>query len=129
MFDNMDLDEIKAGLKLVGKRAVTEASGGINEKTIVPIAETGVDVISVGDLTHSVTVIGRAADADLRLNDPGVSRHHAEIRLEGGDLVVVDLGSTNGVRVNDGPVTRRRLTSGDRIELGSTTLVFQRDGN
>ena len=80
-------------------------------------------------LTHSVTVIGRAADADLRLNDPGVSRHHAEIRLEGGDLVVVDLGSTNGVRVNDGPVTRRRLTSGDRIELGSTTLVFQRDGN
>jgi len=62
MFDNMDLDEIKAGLKLVGKRAVTEASGGINEKTIVPIAETGVDVISVGDLPHSVTAVDISLD-------------------------------------------------------------------
>ena len=62
MFDNMDLDEIKAGLKLVKGRAITEASGGINERTIVPIAETGVDVISVGDLTHSVTSVDISLD-------------------------------------------------------------------
>lgn len=62
MFDNMDLDEIKAGLKLVNRRAITEASGGINERTIVPIAETGVDVISVGDLTHSVTSVDISLD-------------------------------------------------------------------
>jgi nicotinate-nucleotide pyrophosphorylase (carboxylating) len=62
MFDNMDLDEIKAGLKLVNGRAVTEASGGINERTIVPIAETGVDVISVGDLTHSVNSVDISLD-------------------------------------------------------------------
>lgn len=62
MFDNMDLDEIKAGLKLVNGRAITEASGGINERTIVPIAETGVDVISVGDLTHSVTSVDISLD-------------------------------------------------------------------
>jgi len=80
-------------------------------------------------LTHSVTVLGRAAEADLRLNDPGVSRRHAEIRLENGQFVLVDLGSTNGVRVNESPVTRRQLMPGDRIELGSTTLVFQRDGD
>jgi hypothetical protein len=78
-------------------------------------------------LTHSVTVLGRAAEADLRLNDPGVSRRHAEIRQEGGELVVVDLGSTNGVRVNDAPVSRRPLQTGDRVEIGSTTLVFRRD--
>ncbi len=65
MFDNMDLDEMQAGLKLVNKRAITEASGGINEKTIVPIAETGVDVISVGDLTHSI----RAVDISLDVRD------------------------------------------------------------
>jgi nicotinate-nucleotide pyrophosphorylase (carboxylating) len=65
MFDNMDLDEMKAALKLVNKRAITEASGGINEKTIVPIAETGVDVISVGDLTHSI----RAVDISLDVKD------------------------------------------------------------
>jgi nicotinate-nucleotide pyrophosphorylase (carboxylating) len=62
MFDNMDLDEIKAGLKLVNGRAIIEASGGINERTIVPIAETGVDVISVGDLTHSVTSVDISLD-------------------------------------------------------------------
>ena len=62
MFDNMDLDEIKAGLKLVNGRAIAEASGGVNERSIVPIAETGVDVISVGDLTHSVTSVDISLD-------------------------------------------------------------------
>lgn len=62
MFDNMDLDEMRAGLKLVAGRAMTEASGGINETTIVPIAETGVDVISVGDLTHTVKAIDISLD-------------------------------------------------------------------
>ena len=62
MFDNMDLDEIKEGLALAKGRAITEASGGINESTIVPIAETGVDVISVGDLTHSITAVDISLD-------------------------------------------------------------------
>jgi len=62
MFDNMDLDEIKEGLKLTKGRGMTEASGGINESTIVPIAETGVNIISVGDLTHSITAIDISLD-------------------------------------------------------------------
>jgi pSer/pThr/pTyr-binding forkhead associated (FHA) protein len=78
-------------------------------------------------LTHSVTVLGRAAEADLRLNDPGVSRRHAEIRLENGAFVVLDLGSTNGIRVNQVPVVRSVLRNSDRVELGSTTLIFRRD--
>ena len=65
MFDNMDLDEMCEGLKLVNGRAMTEASGGINESTIVPIAETGVDIISIGDLTHSI----RALDVSLDVKD------------------------------------------------------------
>jgi nicotinate-nucleotide pyrophosphorylase (carboxylating) len=65
MFDNMELDEIKDGLKLVAGRAMTEASGGINEKTIVPVAATGVDIISVGDLTHSI----KALDVSLDVRD------------------------------------------------------------
>jgi nicotinate-nucleotide pyrophosphorylase (carboxylating) len=65
MFDNMDLDEIRAGLKLVDRRAMTEASGGVNESTIVAIAETGVDIISVGDLTHTV----KAVDVSLDVRD------------------------------------------------------------
>jgi len=65
MFDNMDLDEMASAQKLVAGRAMTEASGGINESTIVPIAETGVDIISVGDLTHTV----KALDISLDVRD------------------------------------------------------------
>ena len=76
-------------------------------------------------LTHAVTVIGRGADADLRLNDPNVSRRHAELRLEGEAIVLVDTQSTNGVRVNDVATTRRQLSPGDRITLGNVVLVYQ----
>ena len=77
MFDNMDLDEIRQGLKLVNGRATTEASGGVNESTIVPIAETGVDIISVGDLTHTV----KAVDVSLDVRDIKPSAQRAIERL------------------------------------------------
>ena len=82
MFDNMDLDEIKAGLKLVNGRAITEASGGINESTIVPISETGVDVISVGDLTHSVTSVD--ISLDVRDIKPSAIRTIERLRTAAG---------------------------------------------
>jgi hypothetical protein len=78
-------------------------------------------------LEKPVTIIGRGPEADLRLPDPGVSRKHAEVRLDSGVFILVDLGSTNGTLVNDAPVTRRQLAPGDRIEVGSTTLLFRRD--
>jgi hypothetical protein len=78
-------------------------------------------------LTHAVTVIGRGADCDLQLTDPGVSRRHAELRLENDAIVLVDLGSTNGIRVNEVAVGRRQLSPADRIQLGTTTLIYQRD--
>lgn len=64
MFDNMNLEELRQAVKLVGGRAITEASGGINLDTIKDVAETGVDVISVGDLTHTV----KALDVSLDVN-------------------------------------------------------------
>jgi nicotinate-nucleotide pyrophosphorylase (carboxylating) len=79
MFDNMDLDEMRDGLKLVGGRAMTEASGGINESTIVPIAETGVDIISVGDITHTI----RALDISLDVKDIKPSAYRTIERLKG----------------------------------------------
>ncbi|WP_373899063.1 carboxylating nicotinate-nucleotide diphosphorylase [Haloimpatiens sp. FM7315] len=53
MLDNMDLDSMKKAVKLIDGRALTEASGNVNIKTIKSIAETGVDYISLGALTHS----------------------------------------------------------------------------
>jgi nicotinate-nucleotide pyrophosphorylase (carboxylating) len=83
MFDNMDLDEIKEGLKIVNGRAMIEASGGINESTIVAVAETGVDVISVGDLTHSI----KAVDISLDVKDikPSAQRTIARLRAQAAE--------------------------------------------
>lgn len=80
MFDNMDLPEIRQGLKMTKGRAMTEASGGINEKTIVPIAESGVDVISLGDLTHSLS----AVDISMDVQDIKPSGKRAIDRLKSG---------------------------------------------
>lgn len=79
-------------------------------------------------LTSPLTILGRGTDCDLRLVDQGVSRHHAEIRVEDGEVVLVDLGSTNGTFVNGQPIRRVALTDGTRVTLGRTTLVFRRDG-
>jgi hypothetical protein len=81
------------------------------------------------ELSTPVTMLGRGTDCDLRLVDPGVSRHHAELRVEDGEVVLVDLGSTNGTFVNGQPVRRVLLTDGTRVTLGRTTLVFRNDGS
>jgi len=78
-------------------------------------------------LTHPVTVIGRAAECDIRLDDSGVSRRHAEVRYADGKVGIVDLGSTNGIAVNGKPAERVELHDGDRIDVASTTLIFRRD--
>jgi len=75
-------------------------------------------------LTRAVTRIGRGADADIRIDDPGVSRHHAEIVL-GTDVTIRDLGSTNGTLVNGRMVSVAVLGEGDRIQLGTTTLTYR----
>lgn len=65
MLDNMSLEEMRSAVKLVEHRALVEASGGVREDTIRTIAETGVDLISVGRLTHSVN----ALDFSLVIDD------------------------------------------------------------
>lgn len=65
MLDNMTLDTMKAAVKLINKRAVVEASGNVNLDTVYDIASTGVDIISVGSLTHSV----KAFDISLKFVD------------------------------------------------------------
>lgn len=62
LLDNMDLDTLQHAVSLCRGRAATEASGGVNEQTVRAIAETGVDLISVGALTHSVTALDVSLD-------------------------------------------------------------------
>lgn len=70
--------------------------------------------------------IGRSRDCDIVLDDAGISRCHAEIRPAAAGWTIADLGSTNGVSVNGHEVRGvQPLRSGDRIELGSTEIVFE----
>ncbi|MEJ7635331.1 carboxylating nicotinate-nucleotide diphosphorylase [Aeromicrobium sp.] len=65
MLDNFSLDELRAGVAKIGDRAVVEASGGITLDTIAEVARTGVDVISVGALTHSVRALDLGLDISV----------------------------------------------------------------
>jgi hypothetical protein len=86
----------------------------------------------VGEGRHSVlsgsrVLLGRSRECDLVLADPNVSRRHAELRQGGGAWTIVDLGSTNGVKVNGRRVDQAALEPGDRITLGVTELTFELD--
>ncbi|MBQ0904345.1 MULTISPECIES: FhaA domain-containing protein [Micromonospora] len=74
------------------------------------------------------TVIGRGDQANLRLPDVGISRRHARLDFDGGQVVLTDLGSTNGTMVNGQRVSAVALNPGDMVQLGTTTLTFRVDG-
>lgn len=86
-------------------------------------------VLEVNGMRHPLTapgfVIGRGTDADLRINDPGISRLHAEVKVHPatGVAEIVDLGSTNGITVNGHKVRQASLDEGTRIEIGSTRML------
>jgi hypothetical protein len=103
------------------------AFGGMPRLLVTSSSEGGGSMQRSYEISTPVTLLGRGTDCDLRLVDPGVSRHHAEIRIEGPEIVLVDLGSTNGTFVNGQPIRRVTLADGARISLGRTTLVFRRD--
>src|SRR6266849_7566922 len=71
--------------------------------------------------------IGREEGNLLRLNDERVSRFHAKIQFDNGEMILTDLESTNGTRVNGNVVQIRRLRPGDRIGVGRSLLLFGSD--
>lgn len=77
-------------------------------------------------LSRAVTSLGRGTDVDLRIDDPSVSRRHAEIRV-GVPSVISDLGSTNGIVVDDQHVRQAQLRDGSVIHLGNTTIIFRQE--
>ena len=98
---------------------VREAPGGMEVGSIVlPDGSR----VTVGEET---LVIGRMADCDVAVRDEGVSRRHAEIRRQGNEIVVVDLGSMNGTKVNGAGIRQHRLHDGDEITVGSSRLRFE----
>jgi hypothetical protein len=95
-----------------------EAQGGVG---------TGALILPAGDripLSEKPVLIGRLPDCEITLADPNVSRRHAEVRPFGTGFLVVDLGSTNGTRVNGASVSEHQLKDGDAITVGATRIRF-----
>jgi hypothetical protein len=77
-------------------------------------------------ITAAVTVLGRGTEADVIVDDAGVSRRHAEVRAEGDQLTVVDLGSTNGTYVDGEKIAGvAALVDGSRIRVGRSQLTVR----
>lgn len=125
------LDEtLTKGRFIVSSEAIATVSetGGASSTTSIRRAPL---VLEVNGVRHPLTppgfTIGRGSEADLRINDPGISRQHARINVSGEDdnltVSIEDLGSTNGITVNGQRVEETTLSDGSRIEIGSTRML------
>ncbi|GAA1723490.1 DUF3662 and FHA domain-containing protein [Aeromicrobium alkaliterrae] len=89
--------------------------------------------LQIGNQRHPLTppglVIGRGSESDLRIDDPGISRRHCELRIhdtgETVQITVTDLGSTNGVVLNGHRVSSAAVPDGSEMRLGNTTVVVR----
>jgi FHA domain len=79
------------------------------------------------DLRPGLTTLGRSEECEVTIEDPLVSRRHAQIAVDGDEVKLIDLGSRNGVRLNGKVVVESAfLADGDRVRIGTQDLVFSR---
>jgi hypothetical protein len=112
-----------------GHTMVYSVSERVSEPLREPDPRRGAARLRIGQRTEVVgsggATLGRSRDCDVVLDDPNVSRRHAEVRPSGGSWIVNDLGSTNGIKLNGrrirGPESLKR---GDVIELGTSRVTF-----
>ncbi|MFF8730125.1 FhaA domain-containing protein [Streptomyces sp. NPDC015171] len=101
-----------------GQRPAAGPAGGARTRYWIEINGTR------HQISRATLVLGRSTDADVRIDDPGVSRRHCEIRT-GTPSTIQDLGSTNGIVVDGQHTTRATLRDGSRIVVGSTTIIYR----
>lgn len=108
--------------------AAVQAANGPASQTMISRSPLVVEVNGVRHpLSEPGLLIGRGTEADLRINDPGVSRKHAMIHVAGSGadmrVTIEDLGSTNGIVVNGTKCRQATLADGSRLEIGSTRML------
>jgi len=94
-----------------------------NSRAAYVVVMAGTNTGEMHKVEAGEMVIGRAVSCNVRLNDDGISRRHARIVSVGGQVIIEDLQSANGTVVNNDVVTQRVLKDGDKIRLGSTTIL------
>jgi two-component system cell cycle response regulator len=100
---------------------IPQGSGAQQDAYLVVLA--GSNMGEMYKLEKDRTVIGRGDRVDIRLIDDGISRDHAQLVKDAGQFVLEDLGSTNGTYCNGTRVQRQALAEGDKLLLGSTTIL------
>jgi Protein of unknown function (DUF3662)/FHA domain len=124
-------EDLTTGRFRVRSRANAQVTPMAGERAAVE--DDAPAVLEVNGVRHPLRppgiVVGRGSDADLRINDPGVSRRHVEIRLDvaGRQVTVsaIDLGSTNGTSIDGRRVQQALLRDGSTIVIGNTTMVVR----
>jgi hypothetical protein len=114
-------------VELVADERAKPGRFSVSSRMLEPKAQ-GTLVLPGGDrrmLGDQVFRFGRMPENDMVIADPNVSRRHAEIRPVGPSFVIVDLGSTNGTKVNGATISQHTLRSGDTINIGATTIRFE----
>jgi hypothetical protein len=107
-----------------GVETRVSAVQGSPSRSALLLAIRGPNAGSQFVLDQAVTSAGRHPDSDICLDDPTVSRHHAEIRLDNGQFLLVDLDSLNNTYVNHEPIDSAVLLDGDEIQIGKFRLMF-----
>lgn len=123
-------DEATAVLALVSAEDDAHRRSGAGRKKVstAPLKMTEAYLIVNGRrhvaLDKAVNSIGRSLENDIVLEDPGVSRTHAQIRWRNGRFEIFDVGSRSGTLLNGRPLTRSALKSGDVITLGAAAVIY-----
>jgi hypothetical protein len=128
--ESPDLGTGRFRVRSSASAAVTQVAGQRMTETAIRSSDV---LIEVNGMRHPLqppgVVIGRGSEADLRINDPGISRKHAEIAVTTGDagteVTVRDLGSTNGILLNGQRVAEGRVLDNSEIQLGNTVIVVR----
>jgi hypothetical protein len=109
-------------------RVTSESKGGPTATESAALFPGSPRLVLANGVEHPLTSptvrLGRGADVDIRLDDPSVSRAHAEITL-GTPATIRDLGSTNGTFVDGSKVGEATLNDGSRVTLGTLTLTYR----
>ncbi len=113
----MDERQRTGAFQITGR--MREGDGGVGAGSLM--LPTG-DRLPLGEQT---VTFGRRPESTVQLADPNVSRNHAEIRPQGNGWVLIDLGSTNGTRVNGVRISSHELVEGDEISFGNTRITFE----
>ena len=118
-----------SGIKPGDRIAVVPASSWYADHGVRPVAQISVlqgpDAGQRVPLPAGNNTIGRGSGCDLRLSDTLVSRRHVRVLLTPGSAELLDLGSANGITLNDQPVTRGPWLPGDRLRIGDTVLGIE----